>query len=169
MLDDLTTLPAKRREKRLEELADEALPCRAVTVFDGSPDDGLSVALYVDTYGRRDVLDLARVVEDDARVRVTCDWSLLSPAGRRNFFRLLLRASFERPVHCTFTVSFDVRDDPGDRLRGAAPLLLAATRLVFVFDGPVDAEGPLVWIDAPVAKQPLVELLKADGASWLGQ
>jgi hypothetical protein len=34
--------------------------------FDGNPPDGLTVALGVDSQRRGDVLDLARVVEDDA-------------------------------------------------------------------------------------------------------
>ena len=163
MLDDLTTLPAKRREKRLAKLADEALPCRAITVFDGNPNDGITVALHVDSRRRGDVLDLARVVEDDTRVHGTCDWSLLPPAGRRNHFRLLLRVSFERPVRCDFVVNLDVRDHGSDPLRAALPLLLAASRLVFVLDGQIDAEWPLVWIDSPVAREPVLELLKAVG------
>ena len=56
MLDDLTTLPAKRREKRLETLAEDALPCQTITVFDGNPDDGITVALHVDSRRRGDVL-----------------------------------------------------------------------------------------------------------------
>jgi hypothetical protein len=163
MLDDLTTLPAKRRQKRLEKLADEALPCRAVTVFDGNADDGITVALHVDSRRRGDVLDLARVVEDDTRVHGTCDWSLLPPAGRRHYFRLLLRVSFERPVGCEFVVSLDIRDHGSDQLRAALPLLLAASRLVFVIDEQVGAEWPLVWIDAPVAREPVLELLKTVG------
>jgi hypothetical protein len=164
MLDDLTTLPGKRREKRLEKLAVEALPCRAVTVFDGNDDDdGITVALHVDSRQRRDVLDLARVVEDDTRIHGTCDWSLLPPARRRDHSRLLLRVSFERPVRCDFVVNLDVREDRSDPLRAALPLLLAASRLVFVIDGQLDAEWPLVWIDAPVAREPVLELLKAVG------
>jgi hypothetical protein len=163
MLDDLTTLPAKRRQKRLEKLADEALPCRAATIFNGNSSDGITVALHVDSRRRGDVLDLARVVEDDTRVHGTCDWSLLPPGGRRHYFRLLLRVRFERPVGCEFVVSLDVRDHGSDRLRAALPLLLAASRLVFVIDEQVGAEWPLVWIDAPVAREPLLELLKAVG------
>lgn len=163
MLDDLTTLPAKRREKRLAKLADEALPCRAITVFDGNSNDGITVALHVDSRRRGDVLDLARVVEDDTRVHGTCDWSLLPPAGRRHYFRLLLRVSFERPVRCDFVVNLDVRDHGSDPLRATLPLLLATSRLVFVLDGQIDAEWPLVWIDAPVAREPVLELLKAVG------
>jgi hypothetical protein len=163
VLDDLTTLPAKRREKRLETLAEEALPCRAVTVFDGNPDDGIAVALRVGSRRRGDVLDLARVVEDDARVHGTCDWSLIPPAGRRNYSRLLLRVGFERPVHCDYTVSLDVRNQASDPLRAALPLLLAASRLVFIVDGQVDRERPLVWIDAPIAREPILELLTAVG------
>jgi hypothetical protein len=163
MLDDLTTLPAKRRKKRLETLAEDALPCQTITVFDGNPDDGITVALHVDSRRRGDVLDLARVVEDDARVRGTCDWSLLPASGRHTFARLLLRVSFERPVHCNFAVSADVRDHASDPLRAALPLLLAATRLVFVFDGQVDLERSLVWIDAPAAREPILALLAAVG------
>jgi len=163
MLDDLTTLPAKRREKRLEKLADGALPCRAVTVFDGTSNDGITVALHVDSRQRGDVLDLARVVEDDTRVHGTCDWSLLPPARRRDHSRLLLRVSFERPVRCDFVVNLDVREHGSDPLRAALPLLLASSRIVFALDGQIDAEWPLVWIDAPAAREPVLELLKAVG------
>ena len=80
ILEDLTTLPPKRLEKRLEELADDALPCHSATVFDGNRDDGLTVALHVESRRRRDVLDLARVVEDDAR-RSSLVWLVASTAG----------------------------------------------------------------------------------------
>lgn len=164
VLDDLTTLPRKRLEKRLEELADEALPCRAVTVFDGNPDDGLTVALHVDSRRRRDVLDLARVVEDDPRVHGSCDWSLLPPTRRRSTWRLLLRVDLEQPVNCLFTVSFDVRNHPSDPLRETLPLLLAANRLVFAFDGRPSHQRPLVWIEAPVARESVFELIVTVGA-----
>lgn len=164
MLEDLTTLSPERLEKRLEKLAEDAIPCRAVTVFDGNPDDGLTVALHVDSQRRRDILDLARVVEDDLTVHASSGWSLLPPARRRAYWRLLLRVSFERPVQCAFTVSFDVREHPSDPLRATLPLLLAATRLVFAFDGRLDPERPLVWISAPMARDPVLELLTAVGA-----
>ena len=90
ILEDLTTLPPKRLEKRLEALARDALPCRSATVFDGNPEDGLTVALHVDSRGRGDVLDLARVVEDDAAVQASCGWSLLAPSRRHPRWRLLL-------------------------------------------------------------------------------
>jgi hypothetical protein len=163
MLDDLSTLPPKRLEKRLEKLGDEALPCHAATVFDGNPDDGITAALHVDSRRRGVVLDLARVVEDDPRVHGSADWSLLPPTRRRGHWRLLLRVSFERPVQCLFTVSFDVRAHPSDPLRPTLPLLLAANRLVFTFDGRLDAEQPLVWITAPAAREPVLDLLAAVG------
>lgn len=163
VLDDLTTLPPKRLEKRLETLADESLPCRAVTVFDGSAEDGLTVALHVDSHGRPDVHDLARVVEDDPRVHGSCDWSLLAPSRRRGCRLLLLRVELERPVNCPFTVSFDVRDHPSDPLRATLPVLLAAERLVFAFDDRLDADRPLVWIVAPVDREPVLELLTTVG------
>jgi len=159
ILEDLTTLPPKRLEKRLEELARDALPCHSATVFDGNPDDGLTVALHVDSRSRRDVLDLARVVEDDAAVYASRGWSLLAPSRRHPYWRLLLRLSFERPVSCAFTVSFDIGEHPNDPLRGALPLLLAADRFVFDFDGRLDRDMPLVWIAGPDARDCVLDVL----------
>lgn len=161
ILEDLTTLAPKRLEKRLEELARDALPCHSVTVFDGNPANGLTVALHVGSRRRGDVLDLARVVEDDAAVQASCGWSLLAPSRKHAYWRLLLRMSFERPVKCDFTVGFDVRDHPGDPVGGGLALLLAANRFVFDFDGRFDPELPLVWIAAPVARECVVEVLSA--------
>jgi hypothetical protein len=164
VLEDLSTLPPKRLEKQLEKLANEALHCPAVTVFDGDADEGLTVALHVNSHRRGDILDLARVVEDDPSVDASCGWSLLPPTPRRAAWRLLLRVSFERPVQCTFTVGFDILAHESDPLRASLPLLLAANRLVFAFDGALDPERPLVWIAAPVARDPLLDLLTAVGA-----
>ena len=159
ILEDLTTLPPKRLEKRLEELAREAFPCHAATVFDGSPAEGLTVALHVDSHGRGDVRDLARVVEDDAAVHASCGSSLLAPSKRHPFWRLLLRVSFERPVSCAFTVGIDIREHTHDPLRESLPLLLAANRFVFDFDGLLDPELPLVWIAAPAARECVLDVL----------
>ena len=136
MLEDLSTLPPKRLERQLETLAHDALPCHAVTVFEGDPDAGLTVALHVDSRGRGEVLDLARVVEDDPAVQASCGWSLLPPTRRHDYWRLLLRVSFERPVHVRLSLSASTSQaHPSDPLRGTLPLLLAASRLVFAFDG----------------------------------
>jgi hypothetical protein len=159
ILEDLTTLPPKRLEKRLEALARDALPCRSATVFDGNPHDGLTVALYVDSMRRGDVVDLARVVEDDAAVSASCGWSLLAPSRRHPRWRLLLRVSFERPVVCAFTVGFDISEHPSDPLRAVLPLLLAANRFVFDLDGRLDPERPLVWIAAPAARECVLDVL----------
>jgi hypothetical protein len=163
MLEDLNTLPPKRLDKELKKLVHDALPCHAANVFDGNPDDGITVALHIDPRQRRDILDLARVVEDDTRVHAFSAWSLLPPARRRREWRLLLRVSFERPVRCDFVVNLDVQEHSSDPSRAALPLLLAASRLVFVLDGQIDVECPLVWIDAPVAREPVLELLKTVG------
>jgi hypothetical protein len=159
ILEDLTTLPPKRLEKRLEELARDALRCHSATVFDGNPDDGLTVALHVDSRRRRDVLDLARVVEDDTAVYASRGWSLLAPSRKHPYWRLLLRLSFERPVTCAFTVSFDIGEHLNDPLRAALPLLLAADRFVFDFDGRLDPDMPLVWIAAPNARECVLNVL----------
>lgn len=163
MLEDLNTLPRKRLKTELRTLVQTALPCRAARVFDGNREDGISIALHLDPRQRSDVLDLARVVEDDTRVHAFSAWSLLAPAGRRHAWTLLLRVSFDRPVRCDFSVSVDVSDDTADPLREALPLLLAASSLVFVLNGKADAQRSLVWIDAPAAREPVLELLKAIG------
>jgi hypothetical protein len=159
ILDDLTTLSPKRLEKRLEALARDALPCRSVTVFDGNPEQGLIVALHVDSHRRGDVLDLARVVEDDAAVNASCGWSLLAPSRRHPCWRLLLRVSFDRPVVCEFTTAIEIGEHAGDPLRNSLPILLAANRFVFDFDGRLDPERPLVWISAPVARDCVFDVL----------
>ena len=159
ILEDLTTLPPKRLEKRLEALARDALPCHSATVFDGNPEDGLTVALHLDSGGRGDVLDLARVVEDDAAVQASCGWSLLAPSRPQPRWRLLLRVSFERPVVCAYTVGFDISEHPSDVLRASLPLLLAANRFVFDFDGRLDPELPLVWIAAPAVRNCVIDVL----------
>ena len=164
IVEDLTALPPKRLEKRLEELARDALPCHSATVFDGNPADGLTVALHVDSRRRGDVLDLGRVVEDDAAVQASCGWSLLAPSRKHAHWRLLLRVSFDRPVNCDFAVACEVRDHPSDPMRASLPLLLAANRFVFDFDGRLDSKRPLVWIAAPVARECVLEALSASGA-----
>ena len=126
ILEDLTKLPPKRLERKLEQLAREALPCVSVSVFDGNPADGLTVGLRVESQGRRDVLDLARVLEIEPDGYVVSAWALLTPNRKHPYWRLLLRVDFERPVRCSFVVRLDVRDQPSDPLRAALPLVLAA-------------------------------------------
>lgn len=163
MLEDLTTLPPKRLEKRLEALARDALSCRGITVFDGNPDDGLTVALHVDSRSRGDVLDLARVVEDDPVVQASCGWSLLASSRRHPRSQLLLRVSFERPAACTFAVGFDVSDHPNDPLRVSLPRLLAADRFVFDLDGRLEPDRPLLWIAAPAVRDCVLDVLAQPG------
>lgn len=162
MLEDLSTLPSKRLEKTLAKLADAALPCHAVRVLDWAPDHGITVALHVHAQGRGEVLDLARVVEDDPRAYGMADWSLL-PNTHLHMWRLLLRVKVDRPVNCEFTISLDVSDQPLDPLRTSLPLLFAASRLAFALDEQTESGRPLVWITAPVAREPLLELLTAAG------
>ena len=81
------------------------------------------------------MLDLARVLEIDADGYAVSAWALLAPSRRHPHWRLLLRVSFERPVHCSSRSASTVREHPSDPLRGALPLILAANRFVFAFDG----------------------------------
>ena len=159
ILEDLTQLSPKRLERRLEQLAREALPCRSATVFGGSPSDGLTVGLHVDSRGRRDVLDLARVLEIEPNGYVVSAWALLSPNRRHPYWRLLLRVHFERPVLCSFVVRLDIRDHPSDPLREALPLLLAAERFALGFDGEPGESQRLIWVSAPAARECVLEVL----------
>lgn len=163
ILEDLTQLTPKRLERRLEELAREGLPCGSAIVFDGSPTDGLTVGLRVESEGRRDVLDLARVLEEEPCGHVYSAWALLAPSRRYPLWRLLLRVQFDRPVHCSFVVRFDVRDHASDPLRAALPLLLAADRFALAFEGPPEHDRPLVWVSAPAARDCIFDLLHAVG------
>jgi hypothetical protein len=165
ILEDLTQLSPKRLEKRLEQLAREALPCGSAIVFDGSPSEGLTVGLRVESQGRRDVLDLARVLEIEPNGYVFSAWALLSPNRGHPYWRLLLRVHFERPVLCSFVVRLDVRNHPSDPLRAALPLILAADRFALGFDGEPRADEPLIWVSAPAARECVLEVLAAVGVS----
>lgn len=160
ILEDLSHLPPKRLEKRLEQLAREALPCHDVTVFDGNPQDGLTVALHVDARGRGDVLDLARVVEDDSVVRAWSGWSVLTPERRRPYWRLLLRVRFDRPVNCLFTIGFETQVHAAETVRRSLPLLLAADRFVLEL-GECHVERPRAWVEAPLARDCLLQVIAA--------
>jgi hypothetical protein len=163
VLEDLTTLPPKRLERRLEELARDALPCVSATVFGGNPEEGLTVALWVESEGRREVLDLARVLESEPGGHVATGWSLLSPKRGHPSWRLLLRVNFERPVKCSFTVQVEIGDETSDSMRAALPILLAATGFALGFDGFPDSERPVAWIPAPAARGCVLEVLSAVG------
>ena len=163
VVEDLTKLSPKRLERRLEEFAREGLPCVSAAVFDGSPQDGLTVGLRVESQGRRDVLDLARVLEIEPNGYVFSAWALLSPSREHPYWRLLMRVHFERPVSCSFVVRFDVRDHPSDSLRAALTLLLAADRFALTFDGEPEPDRPLLWVAAPGARECVLEVLAALG------
>jgi hypothetical protein len=161
IVEDLTKLSPKRLARRLEELSREALPCVSASVFDGNPQEGLTVGLWVESQGRRDVLDLARVLEEEPRGHVATAWSLLHPERDERLWRLLLRIELQRPITCAFVVRFDVRDHPGDQLRQALPLLLAASGFALAFDRtPADASS-LLWVPAPAARECVFEVLVA--------
>jgi hypothetical protein len=164
ILEDLTRLTPKRLERRLEELAREALPCVSAVAFEANPDEGLTAGLWVESAGRRDVLDLARVLESEPGGHVATGWSLLSPSRAHPYWRLLLRVHFERPVLCSFVVRFDVRNDPSDAMRSSLPLLLAASGFALAFDRLPEADRPLAWIPAPTAHDCVYEVLGAAGA-----
>jgi hypothetical protein len=161
MTEDLANLPPRRLARRLDQLAQDALPCIAATVFDGNPEDGLTVGLWVEARGRRDVLDLARVLETEPGGHVFSGWSLLYPNRHHPYWRLLLRVHFERPVKCDFMLRFNVREHPDDPLRVALPLLLAASGFALGFDGFPRENHAVVWIPAPAVHKCVFEVLAA--------
>jgi hypothetical protein len=161
ILEDLTRLTAKRLERRLEELAREALPCVSAVAFEASAEEGLTVGLWIESQGRRDVLDLARVLETEPGGHVATGWSLLSPSRPHPYWRLLLRVHFERPVLCSFVVRFDIRDVAGDAMRSSLPLLLAASGFALSFDQRPQTGKPLAWIPAPTVRDCMYEVLSA--------
>ena len=163
IIEDLTKLPPKRLARRLDELAHDALPCLSATVFDGSPHEGLTVGLRVESEGRRDVLDLARVLDIEPGGYVVSAWSLLHPNREHPYWRLLMRVQFERPVSCSFVLRFDVRDHPSDPLRAALPLILAADRFALSFDSDPEPDRPLLWVAAPAARECVLDVLTAVG------
>lgn len=159
MLEDLTALPPKRLERRLEELWSEALPCRAALPWEASPERGLTVCLYVDSLGRRDVTDLGRVAESEPGGWATLAWSSLSPNRRTPHWRLLLHVDIERPVRCAFSVGFDVGIGDRDAMRTSLPLLLSARFVCFTFDGMPSSWQPLPVFSAPTAITPVKDAL----------
>jgi hypothetical protein len=161
ILEDLTKLTAKRLERRLEELAREALPCVSAVAFEAGPEEGLTVGLWIESAGRRDVIDLARVLESEPGGHVATGWSLLLPSRSHPYSRLLLRVHFERPVLCSFVVRFEIRDNPSDAMRSSLPLLLAASGFAFAFDRPPETDRPLAWIPAPAVRDCVYEVLGA--------
>jgi hypothetical protein len=163
VVEDLMTLKPKRLERRLEELARDALPCVSAVVSHGDPEHGLTVALWVESLRRRDVLDLARVLNTEPGGHVETGWSLLSPSRRHPSWRLLLHVNFERPVLCSFVVRFDITDHPDDQLRLALPLLLAASGFALAFDGFPEAERAVTWVPAPSSRDCVFDALAATG------
>lgn len=161
MVEDLTTLKPKRLGRRLEELARDAMPCLSAIVSHGDPEHGLTVALWLKSRDRRDVLDLARVLETEPDGRVTTGWSLLSPSRKHPHWRLLLRVNFERPVLCSFVVRFDISEHPDDHLRLTLPLLLAAAGFALAFDGLPKPDKPVIWVPAPAVRDCILEVLTA--------
>jgi hypothetical protein len=163
ILEDLTQLTPKRLERRLEELAREALPCVSAVAFEANPEEGLTVGLWVESEGRGDVLDLARVLESEPGGHVATGWSVLSPNRSQRHWRLLLRVQFERPVVCSFVVRFDIHNHARDALRSSLPLLLAASGFTLAFDRVPEAHRPLAWVPAPTARDCVYEVLTTIG------
>jgi hypothetical protein len=162
--EDLTKLSPKRLERRLEELWLEALPCIQIVAWSASPERGLTAGLWIESQGRRDVLDLGRVVETEPGGKATVAWSLLTPNRNHPAWRLLLHVDMQRPVVCAFSVGFEVEAQPPDELRSRLPILLAASTLALAFDGFPTSARPLPEVRAPENGDPLVDLLTRTSA-----
>jgi hypothetical protein len=161
VVEDLTKLKPRRLGRRLERLARDALPCVTAVASHADPEHGLTVALWVESQGRRDVRDLARVLQSEPGGRVGTTWSLLTPSRKHPRWRLLFHVDFERPVLCSFVVRFDVSDHPADQLRLALPLLLAASTFALAFDGFPPPDEHLACVPTPAARERVLEVLAA--------
>ena len=157
ILEDLSTLSPKKLQRRLEELAEDALPCLGIYAYAASPEDGLTTVLWVDSRRRRDVLDLARVVETEPGGFATVAWSRVSLRSRSS--TLLLRASFDRPVRCAFDVRIDVPLDTLGRRRSDVLLLAAASSIALSIDTSPLCDKLTVCVSAPASNESLLELL----------
>ena len=158
-LEDISSLPPKKLVRRLEELADAALPCLGVNVFDGNPHDGLTVGLWVDSGGRRDIHDLVRVVETEPGGWAIVAWATITPAARRRYWTLLLRVDFERPVGCAFDVRFVVPPEADAPMRRALPLLAAADRFAVGLSALPDGASPTLLVAAPASGDAVLSVL----------
>lgn len=160
ILEDLTTFPPRKLEKRLRQIAEEALPCIEVWAADANRSDGLTVALLVDARSRADVTDLGRVLEDEPRVLLTSAWARLAKGPSAS--ELLLRVDVDRPVRCEFVVRLRLTAHPHDSARASLPLLLAASRFLVLPDaGPRD-ERPALWFAAPSVRDCILSELISD-------
>lgn len=159
ILEDLTILSPRKLEKRLQQLAKDALPCIEIWSAGADRAGGLTVAIHVDARSRRDVQDLGRVIEDDPRGLLSSAWSLLPPSKRSSAHELLLRVDLERPVRCEFAIRLPVSDHRDDPIRQRLPLLLAASWFTLVTDQHAGAEDPQLCFAAPPARECLLQLL----------
>lgn len=163
ILEDLTALSARKLDKRLEQLSTEALRCIDAWAAAADRTEGLTVALHVDARGRPDVEDLARVLHEEPRCLLASAWAAIEPSRKHNYWRLLLRVDFERPVSCEFVVRCDVSSHPSDPMRAKLPLLLAASSFLLVTNEYADPSDPHVWFAATPARDCLVALVSAVG------
>lgn len=137
---------------------------RGIVAWSASPERGLTAGLWVESQGRRDVLDLGRVVETEPGGSATLAWSLLTPNRTHSNWRLLLHVEMARPVQCTFTIGFNVGGHPSDELRRGLPLLLAADLLALAFDGSPQPGRPLPLVSAPNARDSVLQVFLDVGA-----
>jgi hypothetical protein len=160
---ELTELPPRRLARHLDHLATDALPCQGIQVQDGTPHDGLTVGLWIETHGRGDIRDLPRVLETEPAGHVTTAWSHLHPTRKHSHHRLLLHIQLTRPVKCDFDILFQPQDHPADAHRQAMPLLLAADAFAIGLDSYPQTERVSIWIAAPTTRDCIYDTLTAVG------
>lgn len=156
ILEDLTTLSPRKLEKRLRQIAEEALPCIEVWAADANRCDGLTVALLVDARSRPDVADVGRVLEDEPRALLATAWALLSEGDRSV---LLLRVDVERPVRCSFAIRFQLTGHSHDPTEASLPLLLAASRFVLLTEAEPELDRPALWFATPYVRECIRKLI----------
>jgi hypothetical protein len=139
--------------RSIQALAEESLFCVDVAPRSGSPEDGITTALSIQSGGRADVLDLDRVffMGDGG----TADVSWLGLPATTSSYELLLHVTVTKPIECGFAVHIPVEAaDAAESMRRLS-YLLAADRLALAFDTPVNANSAVI-IAAPVDRRALL-------------
>ena len=139
-------------------LAEESLRCVEVAPRTATPEDGLTIALSVESGGRADVLDLDRAFFMGDGGTVDVSWLGLPPDSRHPY-QLLLQVTVTNPIDCAFAVGIPVETtDPGETLRRLG-YLLAADRLAIAFDAPATAQSVII-LAAPADRRALLAALR---------
>ena len=138
-------------------------PASRRSVFDGNPDDGLTVGLWVESQGRRDVLDLARVSRTSRRSRLS---RLVAPRSEPQ--ARVLAAAPPRELRAARDLRFHRplrRQRSSERPDARQPCRSSSPRTVSCSTSTAGSIRSSSGMDrTPVARECVFEVLSASGA-----